>query len=298
MKKYSILLIPIFSIILLGCSTQEERDVNSFSFAFITDVHLQTEQNAVEGFLQAIDTLNKLQPEFVITGGDLIMDALAVSHGFADSAYQLYIETSKAINAPVHNSMGNHDIYGIYEASNADKNHPDYGEKMFENNYGKSYYSFNHNGWKFMVLNSIEDTHKGKYIGLIDDPQIEWIKKELMETDAATPIVLTTHIPFITIHRQRHSYSTRANDSTLVVYNSKDVLDMFNDHNLKLVLQGHLHIVEDLYIDGVRYLTGGAICGSWWDGSYFGIEEGFMMIHIKGDDFAWEYIDYGWEVEY
>lgn len=93
---------------------------------------------------------------------------------------------------PVHNTMGNHDIYGIYSLSGADPKHPDYGEKMFENRIGKSYYSFNHKGWKFMILNSIEDTGKDSYIGLIDQKQIDWIKTELQKTDPGTPIVIST----------------------------------------------------------------------------------------------------------
>ena len=89
---------------------------------------------------------------------------------------------------PVHNTMGNHEIYGIYKKSGADSLHPEYGEKMFEKRLGKSYYSFEHGGWKFMILNSIEDTKRDKYIGLVDEKQIEWIKNELAATDSSTPI--------------------------------------------------------------------------------------------------------------
>jgi hypothetical protein len=41
----------------------------------------------------------------------------------------------------------------------------------------------------------------------------------------------------------------------------------------------------------------GAACGKWWEGPYNGLEEGFTIIHIKGDEFDWEYFDYGWEVQ-
>jgi phosphodiesterase/alkaline phosphatase D-like protein len=42
----------------------------------MTDMHLQPERNAVEGYRRAIKTVNNLNPAFVITGGDLIYDAL------------------------------------------------------------------------------------------------------------------------------------------------------------------------------------------------------------------------------
>ena len=49
---------------------------NSFSFVFMTDIHLKPELKGDDGFRAAIARVNELKPDFVITGGDLIMDAL------------------------------------------------------------------------------------------------------------------------------------------------------------------------------------------------------------------------------
>jgi hypothetical protein len=168
---------------------------------------------------------------------------------------------------------------------------------MFEKRLGQSYYSFSYKGWKFIVLNSIEDTRKDDYIGKIDDVQIEWIRKELLETDKKTPIAISTHIPFISANTQMFTGTTVANDSSAVIYNGKEVLDLFRGYNLKLVMQGHLHIVEDIFIDGIHFLTGGAVSGAWWTGSNKDFEEGFMLISVKKGDFSWKYLDYGWDVK-
>jgi len=285
----------ITHILFLASCSRGKRD--SFSFVFMTDIHLTYERNAVPGFKKAIEEANRLKPAFVITGGDLVMDALGQRYTFADSLYNLYIETAKGINAPVYNTMGNHELYGIYKRSGADPLHPEYGEKMFEKRLGRSYYTFDHKGWKFFILNSVEDTGKDSYIGLIDSVQMDWIKEELQKTDTITPIIIVTHIPFITVNSQIYRYSTASNDSGLVVVNSREVLNQFSRHNLKLVLQGHLHMVEDIYIDGIRFITGGAISGNWWRGPYRGDEEGFLLITVKGNDFNWKFIDYGWEVK-
>ena len=296
--KTAIVIVLLTIYIFTGCTQKcPQEEQNDFQFAFLTDIHLQYKNNAVEGFKQAIDTVNMIDPDFVITGGDLIMDALGQTYGRADSLYNLYGEVAKGFNMPQYNTMGNHEIYGIYKRSGADKTHPEYGEKMFEKRLGKSYYAFDHKGWKFMIINSIEDTKKSRYVGLIDEEQIEWIKKELQKTDSNTPIVISTHIPFITIFKQIYSGSTAANDSSLVVVNSKDVIDLFKDHNLKLVLQGHLHTVEDIYVDGVHFITGGAVSAKWWSGANKGFEEGFVLVSVKGDNFDWQYVDYGWQVE-
>lgn len=284
-------------IILSVSSCRKKKDKPDFTFAFITDIHLQPELNAVEGFLQAIDTINDLKPDFVITGGDLVMDALAQRYSRADSLYTLYQETVKSLEMPVYNTMGNHEIYGIYSRSGADPGHPDYGEKMFENRIGESYYSFNYMGWKFMIINSVEDAKNNHYIGLIDGKQIEWIKEELKNTDSETPIVISTHIPFITVNSQKYQGTTIPNDSSLVIINGKEVIDLFQDHNLKLVLQGHLHLVEDIYIDDIHFITGGAVAAAWWTGPYRDDEEGFILVKVKGNEFDWEYIDYKWEAK-
>lgn len=275
----------------------KNSSADSFTFVFCTDIHVQPERNAVQGFTQAIDTINKLKPSFVLTGGDLIMDALGQTYGRADSLYNLYQEITKKFQMPVYNTIGNHEIYGIYKKSGADPSHPEFGEKMFEKRLGKSYYSFGYGGWKFMVLNSIEDTKQSKYVGLIDKDQIDWIKDELSKTDSKTPIVISTHIPFMTIFAQKYESSTTPNDSALVVVNSKEVLDLFKGYNLKLVLQGHLHTVEDIYVDGVHFITGGSVAAAWWKGPNLGFEEGFMYISVNGDTFDWKYVDYGWKVE-
>lgn len=297
-KLFALSLTSVFmTLILILQSCSEKKEKEHFSFVFMTDIHLTYERNAIPGFRKAIEKINEAKPDFVITGGDLIMDALGQRYTFADSLYNLYTETVKGIKAPVYNAMGNHEIYGIYSRSGADPLHPEFGEKMFEKRIGRSYYSFEHKGWKFFILNSVEDTGKDGYMGFIDPVQTEWIREELGKTDTLTPVVIATHIPFITVNSQIYNYSTAANDSGLVVVNSRDILKLFSHHNLKLVLQGHLHMVEDIYIDGVRFLTGGAVSANWWRGPYRGDEEGFVQVNISGKDFSWKYIDYGWEVK-
>jgi 3',5'-cyclic AMP phosphodiesterase CpdA len=292
--KYLLLFIAMV-LLLQACIERSEE--NSFSFVFMTDMHIQPERDGLEGFTEAIRAVNDLNPDFVITGGDLVMDAMGVKYSRADSLFNLYAELVKDLNMPVYNTMGNHDIYGIYSASGADPLHNEYGEKMFENRLGETYYSFSYQGWKFFILNSVEDTHRDRYIGYIDSTQMDWIKDELEKTDTITPVVISTHIPFITVNAQKYIRPTAANDSSSVIVNGREVLDLFSNHNLKLVLQGHMHFVEDIFIDGINFITGGAVSASWWQGPYRDDEEGFMLFSVREEEFEWRYVDYGWEVE-
>ena len=93
----------LFIFAIAACKKKQSSD--DFSFVFMTDIHLTTERNAVQGFNLAIQKVNELKPDFVITGGDLIMDALGARYGQADSLYNLYLETSAGFKMPVYNTM-------------------------------------------------------------------------------------------------------------------------------------------------------------------------------------------------
>ena len=273
-----------------------ESEAPEFSFAFLTDIHLERERKGVEGFQEAIKKVNELNPDFVITGGDLIMDALGVSYERADSLYDLYVETEKQFKMPVYNSVGNHEVYGLYEESGSDTTDEEYGKKMFEKRLGKRYYSFDHKGWHFMILDAVGMTSDRTYIGQIDEAQIQWIKQDLEKVDPETPIVISVHIPFITTYTQLTRGTMAASGAGTVITNGREVLKLFLPYNLKLVLQGHLHFLEDMYVDNkVHFITGGAVSGRWWQGPPSkNVEEGFLLIKA-GDQISWHYVDYGWE---
>ena len=290
-------LAPIFLLLIIFGSTFCKQSSSEFSFAFLTDIHLQPELNAQEGYMKAIKAVNELDPDFVITGGDQIMDALGVEYERAEMLYDLYIETTSEFNMPVYNTLGNHDVFGLSVESGIDPSHSEYYKNLFQKRIGKSYYSFDHDGWHFMVLDSIDKTVDRTYFGKIDEEQMAWIADDLKNIGKDTPIVLATHIPFISVIRQIRAGSTEANPAGWIIVNSKEVLELFQGYNLKLVLQGHLHSLEEINVGGITFITGGAVSANWWEGPYHGLEEGFVLIKVREDEFEWEYIDFGWEVQ-
>lgn len=291
MKK--LLSIIIVSSIFFACTTQKEPQPD-FSFAFLTDIHITPERGAPAGFQQAIDTVNKLKPDFVITGGDLVMDALGQTRGRADSLYQLYSGLIKRFKMPVHNTVGNHELFAFYN-KNIDTMDTDYGEGMFRRYFGNPWQSFDYKGWHFLLLKSIEQTPTRGYEGRINPLQMEWLKQDLAKVDDKTPIVVSVHIPFITVYNQWQEGGQQVNGAGSVITNGKEAMDLLRKKNLKLVLQGHQHYYEDLFMDGVHFITGGAVSASWWGGPIGKMEEGFMLIKVHGDQIKSEYVDFGWE---
>ncbi|MCK4890774.1 MAG: metallophosphoesterase, partial [Candidatus Aminicenantes bacterium] len=251
-------LIPVLLIFILIFTTycNEPDKSESFSFVFMTDVHLKPENNAPEGFKKAIEKINLLNPDFVISGGDQIDDALEQSYERADLLFNMYSDHVKTLKMPIYNVLGNHDIFGIYKKSGIDPSHPLYGKKMFEKILNKKHYSFDHKGWHFIILDGIGFTPERRYYGYMDSLQLVWLKNDLAHVDKKTPIVISTHIPLFSIYGQMKNGPTFAMGQGSVVTNALDVIKSLENHNLRLVLQGHLHIVEEIRYGGTTYITG------------------------------------------
>ncbi|NCB06912.1 MAG: metallophosphoesterase [Bacteroidia bacterium] len=291
-KYWLIILILFYPFTFLTAQVKPTAEEKSFEFSFLTDIHLKPEMNAPRGFQMAIDKVNQLNPDFVITGGDNVFDVMRGNRQRADSLFSLYKNMVKGFNMPVYHAVGNHDLFAIYEESPEKENHPDYKYGMFERYFGETYYSFNHKGWHFIVLNSLDVTSDKKYRGHFHEEQLDWLKSDLEKTDSLTPVVVVSHIPVLSVRGQM-----TGSDGPMID-NAARVLEMFENHNLKLILQGHIHWKEYGCVnDQFYYITGGSIAGNGWKGRRHNTKEGFVHVTVKGDDFSWEYIDHGWENE-
>lgn len=265
----------------------------SFTFAFLTDIHIKPEMNAPIGFQMAVDKVNELNPDFVLTGGDLVYDAMRGNQARSDTLFSLYQKMSAGFNMPVYNCIGNHDLFAIYADSPETSDHPDYKYGMFERYFGDTYYSFDHKGWHFVVLNSLDVTENKRYTGVFNVEELKWLKEDLAKVDTLTPVVLTMHLPMVTARAQVNGSNGRGN-----VSNSAEIFEMLENYKKVLILQGHIHWKEYGVInDRIHYITGGSIAGNGWKGRRHNTKEGFVMITTKGNDFSWEYIDHGWEAE-
>ncbi|GAB3229699.1 metallophosphoesterase [Algoriphagus aestuariicola] len=266
---------------------------SSFEFSFLTDIHLKPEMNAPLGFQMAIDKVNALNPDFVITGGDLVYDVMRGDYAQSEMLFDLYQKMSRGFQMPVYNCIGNHDLFAIYEESPEGSDHPDYKYGMWERYFGKTYYSFDHKGWHFIVLNSLDVTEEKGYKGILGADQLDWLAEDLRKTDQSTPIVVTTHVPMLTAYWQLSG--KRGN---VGVENSAKAFQLLENHNLKLLLQGHIHWKESgIPNDRFEFITGGSIAGNGWKGRRHNTREGFVQVKVQGESFSWEYVDHGWEAE-
>jgi len=228
-----------------------------------------------------------------------VFDVLETGYERADMLFNLYGECISKLNCPAHHVIGNHDILGWYETSDVPENHPEYGKKMFAARLGEgsTWKSFDHKGWHFVLLDSVEpDPENGEYMGMICPEQVEWLREDLAAIDSETPVVAVTHIPFVSIAEQLRGGANAPLRKNIGITNSIEVLELFEGSNLQLVLQGHLHRDENIRFDGRQFVMSGAVCGAWWKGANHDTQEGFGVVDIDSNGARCSYFDYGWEV--
>lgn len=288
MKYLPILFLFVFTFACAKANSPQPKSKNSsFSFAFFTDLHLNNgNNNCFQGFDKAVNDAKTKGVDFIMTGGDNVdIDGLKSAQP-AHELYQKYALKIDNAGIPFYPTIGNHDRFWAVE-----KDDPLYNEGLFEKYLHESYYSFDHKGWHFIVLNTAQ-TCDGNYC--VGEEQKQWLASDLAKVDKQTPIVISAHVPFLSVYYPALQGEYTSTDT---FSNFKEIWDMFENKNLKLVLQGHMHLYEEIKVKGVQFITAGAISASWWGGSYHGTEEGYLKVDINGNNFDWEYVDYGWEVK-
>ena len=265
-----------------------------FTFLFITDTHLQPELNAAQGCDQCFKKARTIKSDFVLQGGDHVFDALEVNRSRATSVFDLYAKTEQDLGMKIYHTMGNHDCFGIYPSSGVAESDPLYGKKMFEERFGRTYYSFDHKGVHFIVLDSIGITSDRSYEGRVDGAQLTWLRSDLGGLPPSTPIIVSIHIPLVTAFA---SYvpapEPEPKHHGLSVVNAYEVIALFEGHNVLGVLQGHTHVNERVVWKDVPYITSGAVCGNWWHGTRMGTPEGFTVVRVEQGKISTTYETYG-----
>lgn len=274
--------------------------------AHITDVHVQPELKAGIGFAEALKKLGELkdQPDVIFNTGDCVMDSMEQDEARTKLQWELWQKCLKdGPSLKVEHCLGNHDIWGVFKKkSKTTGSEPKYGKKWACEMFGieKPYRRFNRAGWSFIVLDSVmplEDNYDGK----LDAEQMEWLKGELKAIPAATPIMVLSHIPILTVtalgdskQPGKEGWST----STARMMSDWPALrDLFRKHkNVKTCISGHLHQLDKIEFEGVTYLCNGAVSGAWWKGKRNECDNGFSVLDLYADGrVEREYVETGWK---
>jgi 3',5'-cyclic-AMP phosphodiesterase len=97
--------------------TADETRKRVMRVAHLTDIHVHADKVAEEGMARALQSVQQLNPkaDFVINGGDAIMDALEKSKEEVRQQWDIFKGILKAENTlPTFHVIGNHDVYGWF----------------------------------------------------------------------------------------------------------------------------------------------------------------------------------------
>lgn len=236
----------------------------NFTFAYISDSHIQHikgdrfVRNWDMGLKRAVAETNLLdpKPDFVVFGGDLAQLGTKpeLDHG---------MELLSALNYDkLYAVMGEHDYY------------LDLGEYWSEL-FGPQYYSFDHKGVHFVVLNSILTYDEWTFerwpsaeqrmleMAGLDNPngspfmvgekQREWLRKDLAKVGRSTPVVVLSHSPLQKIYKGWNFWTEDAEEV-------QAMLEPFDQVN---VLYGHVHQVQYNQIGNIAFNSVMATAWPW-----------------------------------
>lgn len=268
----------------------------SMTVVFFTDIHARTEWEAPRAMQQAAEAINAQQADLVICGGDMITDGYSSSADMVAPRWEAYRAMHDAIRPEPVVVVGNHDLVGVEPSDGSPAADDPRAEVRARMNLPRTYRSFDRNGYHFILLDSIEVTKDAlKYRGFIGPDQMEWLRSDLAQVGADTPIVVASHIPLLTGFYQMTGGIEKSVPSNRGVVNNREVLAAFENHRLLAVLQGHMHVNEWMRWQDTTFITGGSVCGQWWRGPWHETPEGFGVLRLHPDRVEWEYRAYGWK---
>jgi 3',5'-cyclic-AMP phosphodiesterase len=273
-----------------------------FTFVHLTDMHVTRKRWGDKGYRKCIETVRELKPKpaFALMGGDLAFDGNYSPKADFEENIRLYKEISDGMGIPYYHCMGNHDALGWSSRRKIPVDDPEIGKKMIMDRlkWERSYYSFDYGGWHFVVLDSIhpiEGEDGPTYEPRIGAEQLEWLGRNLGRATGKPTVALTHIAAFCNRGQITGVPDYRAMDGHMVIWDTKELRTVLERHQVKALLQGHSHTIEEYRFNGVWYLTSAAVSGSWWAGDWVGSPPGYTVFRCDGDKLTWEHVTFPWE---
>lgn len=163
--------------------------------AHLTDIHVQPERDAANGLIAVLKHVHD-QPDkvdLILNTGDSIMDSMSQTDARTQLQWDLWHKIcNEHCTIPMRSALGNHDIWGWTKSkSQTTGEEPKWGKERGLEALGlkRAYYSFDQNGWHFVVLDSVMP-YRDKYKAHLGKRQLEWLEKDLAKVDPKTPVLV------------------------------------------------------------------------------------------------------------
>jgi 3',5'-cyclic-AMP phosphodiesterase len=278
----------------------EDKRKLVLKIAHITDVHIrpESEHNAMSRFKHCLESVRKDRPDLILNGGDSVY-AVDYDNITKDRVLELWkcwhdsIEIVKDI--PMYSVLGNHDMWWKGKGDEL------YGKPGALKMLGLSnnYYSFDRNGWHFIML----DSNHPQTAGMLDDEQWHWFVNDV-EQNKNKPTLILSHYPLLSctgiVDNKPDMIGPFKVSGGYTHLDIMKFIEVFNRNpNIRVCLSGHIHLQDKVWYNNVQYLCNGAASGFWWEpgdngkSSYKQTMPGYSLLHLYDDGhFEEEYILY------
>ncbi|MEX2317262.1 MAG: metallophosphoesterase [Pirellulales bacterium] len=286
-------------------SGQDTTSTGGLRFVHLSDIHLMMRRKSDAGLAACLDYIAKLnpKPQFIMAGGDQCDNLRAEDIAGAKARLELFKSIWNAhTGLPTHYCLGNHDPVG-WSNRNVPRDDPQYGKQLMMNVLGmeRRFYAFGAGGWRFIVLDNVEQTESG-FKGEFVREQLDFVRNELRE-HAGVPTIVICHIPPISAEEFLGGKIQAGENGWTVGYsrvtaNPAELVAAIEGSSVKCVLSGHIHHVEHIETHGQTFICGGAVSGNWWQGPLRGCPEGFGIVDcLRDGTFRYKYQDFGWKAQ-
>jgi Icc protein len=284
----------IGTTLLPSLSFGENPKKRPIRIAHITDIHVKPGAIPEAGMAKALQHVQSLDKkvDFIINGGDSIMDALDADKQKTQVQWDLFKNILKKENSlPIYHTIGNHDIWGWFIKENRPADDRLYGKVWVVETLEMKgrYYSFTKDNWHFIVLDSTQLNPAGGYIARLDEPQLEWLQEELGNVSPSQHICIASHIPILSICAGLFFEKTETNGDLLIKRNLMHtdfiaLRKLFSKYpNIRTCISGHIHLQDEVDYHGVKYYCNGAISGNWWKGSFQDFAPAYAVMEFYED---------------
>ncbi|WP_210253004.1 metallophosphoesterase [Beijerinckia sp. L45] len=206
---------------LLG-GTAHAAETGAFSFLQISDSHI--------GFAKDpnLDTPGTLREAMALVGqrkheAALLIHTGDVSQLSKEAQFDTADQIIREAGLQTHYVPGEHDVL------------VDDGKGFFARftpGAPRGWYSFDQQGVHFIALNNVQDLKAGG-LGSLGPDQLEWLKRDLADRAASTPIVVFAHVPLWTVSAE-WGWGTQ---------DAEEALSYLRRFGSVTVLNGHIHQV-------------------------------------------------------
>jgi Icc protein len=268
-----------------GASLAAASPKRALRIAHLTDIHIQPHIFAAHGLTKCLHQLQnmEIQPDLIFNGGDVVMGSKNVTRDKSDKEWALYQKVMQNENSlPVFACVGNHDIWCKDQSVSAFEGGK--SRAMDQLQLPEAYYSFDQNGWHFIVLDSVRLKPDGSpYTAMLGEAQMEWLEKDLKSTSPERPVLIVSHIPILS--------ACVFLDGENVKEGSWHVPGSWMHTDCAALIK----LFHQVVYNGITYCCNGAVCGDYWFGKTQETKAGYAVIDLFSDgSFTNNYHTYRW----